>query len=483
MSIDSTERPPAAQPRPHSARAGLRRWWRRRPVNRALVLLHRWPALVLGLFLVIECTSGAVLLYHREIFRVTNGELYHHSASGTPVDQHQALQLVQRETTFPASWVGNQDGVYVVGDNTYTELYFVDPGSGHINGHTNLDQGVMGWLVNLHDCAFACEGLPWYSAWLAHPVWTNGPSFLTDITWANVVLGVLGCLTILLVLTSLKIWWPGRQRLGSRFTVRRGRGRFARDYDLHNVIGAIGLPFVLMWGITGAAFAFPGIEKGWIAATGGDTDTPDFSIRPTKVAPGTPAVTYDQATSIALRKVPGQVTIVYTPTEDVPYYEIDVRTGYAGSAGRLVYNGDAYVLIDGHDANNLQVIEAGHGEPAGNRFYEKFLEPTHFGWNVNGWWRILWAVLGLTPLALMVTGVSTWLYRRGVKKRRRKAGRAKLADAQLDPDVLGREGELDVAELDPGDTHGGTVPDEGLVADRHGVLHPAEASGEAQPRT
>ena len=40
----------------------FRRWLRRRPTRRALVLAHRWTSLVLGLFLVIETTTGAVLL-------------------------------------------------------------------------------------------------------------------------------------------------------------------------------------------------------------------------------------------------------------------------------------------------------------------------------------------------------------------------------------------------------------------------------------
>ena len=44
-----------------------------------------------------------------------------------------------------------------------------------------------------------------------------------------------------------------------------------------------------------------------------------------------------------------------------------------------------------------------------------------FGWLVGGWWRIVWLVMGLAPLALMATGLSTWLYRNGVRRRRRKA--------------------------------------------------------------
>ncbi|MBN9618698.1 MAG: PepSY domain-containing protein, partial [Actinobacteria bacterium] len=236
--------PTLGRPAPPAAtterRAALRRWWRRRPVNKALVLLHRWPSLVLGLLLVLECTSGAVLLYHGELFRAGHGSLYHHTASAHPIQPDQAITAVRAaEPGFDASWVATDDGVYAVGDATYRTVWFVDPGTGHVNGSADTEGGILGFLVNLHDCAFSCAGYPAYASWMADPVWSGGPTFLTGITWGGLVLGVLGLLTILLVATGIKIWWPGVKRLRSRFTVRTDRGRFARDYDLHNVIAAV----------------------------------------------------------------------------------------------------------------------------------------------------------------------------------------------------------------------------------------------------
>ena len=190
---------------------------------------HRWPALVLGLLLVLETTSGAILLYQGELFRATNSNLYHHTASPDQIGPNEAITVVGKaDPKFPASWVAHDGGVYVVGDQSYQDLYFVDPGTGDINGKTNPDRGFMGWLVNMHDCAFSCEGYPWYASWLAGPMWDDGPSFLTDITWGGFILGALGLVLILLALTSLKIWWPGIRKLKNRFVVRGGNGRFAR---------------------------------------------------------------------------------------------------------------------------------------------------------------------------------------------------------------------------------------------------------------
>ena len=48
----------------------------------------------------------------------------------------------------------------------------------------------------------------------------------------------------------------------------------------------------------------------------------------------------------------------------------------------------------------------------------------HSGYVVNGWWRIIWLVMGLAPLLLAITGVSTWLVRRKTRKARKKATKA-----------------------------------------------------------
>jgi uncharacterized iron-regulated membrane protein len=100
-------------PRAALTPARLRRWWRRRPVNRALVLLHRWPALVLGLFLVVECTSGAVLLYNGDIFRATHHQLYQDTASPVPVTPDAAVKIVeQAHPQFGAIWVAYDENCW-----------------------------------------------------------------------------------------------------------------------------------------------------------------------------------------------------------------------------------------------------------------------------------------------------------------------------------------------------------------------------------
>lgn len=407
-------------------RRAVRRWYRRKPVRRALVVTHRWTSLVLGLLLVLETTSGVILLYRAEYFRATHGDFYAHTDSSRPLGLQQARDLVkQAHPEFAAAWVSDDGGIIAVGDTDYTTAYAVDPGNGRITEPQKLDDGVMGWLTNLHDCAFTCKDDPGYVSWLAAPVPSIGFDWPAGTNWGLLLLVVLGLLMILLAITGIVVWWPGFKTFSHGFRVRLGKGRFARDYDLHNVIGLVSVPFVLMWGVTGAAFYLPPVENAWLAITGGTTpDEAKYSFTANPAAPGTPEIGIDQASSAALAASPGTVRYLVPPSEGTDYYSVSIADdGYQPYGARAFFGGDRTVYVDSHDATHVSSVDAAP-EPTANRFYSKVFEAAHFGWLVDGWWRLVWVVLGLAPLALMLTGISTWLFRLGTKRRRRKARRA-----------------------------------------------------------
>ena len=115
----------------------------------------------------------------------------------------------------------------------------------------------------------------------------------------------------------------------------------------------------------------------------------------------------------ALQHAPGEIRYVSLPGEGFDYYSFSIAgNGYQPYGSRAFFGGDQTVNIDSHDPNHVSVVDA-KPQPGANTFYEKVFEPAHFGWLVNGWWRIIWFVLGIAPLALMVTALSTWLFRLG----------------------------------------------------------------------
>ncbi len=372
--------------------------------------------------LVIQCTSGAVLLYHTELFRASNSTFYQHTSGDVPIDADgradfdRALALVRQDDPhFTAGWVGIDAGVLVVGDADFTEAYGIDPGSGRINDRIGLTGGALGWLVDLHDCAFGC--LRYTGAVPA----LNTTVPMLDITWAAAILGVMGLLLAILAISGAAVWWPTLKRWRHGFRVRTSKGRFARDRDLHNVIGIISVPFLLMWGITGAAIEMPAVQKAWLAATGGQaaTELPQDTFAPRASPAGRPALSAVEAGRIATERHPGRLAYLMLPTDSAPYYRAYVAGGYSPYEHRALYGGDVLVYVNAHDASDTKVVDAAHDRPLANTFYAKVFEPAHFGWMVNGWWRLIWLAFGLTPSALAITGTSTWLFKRRVRRSRR----------------------------------------------------------------
>jgi hypothetical protein len=88
------------------------------------------------------------------------------------------------------------------------------------------------------------------------------------------------------------------------------------------------------------------------------------------------------------------------------------------------YAGDLLVSVDRHDAARTAVTYGGPAQSTAQTLWQDFNFPTHAGIIVNPWWRIIWGVLGLVPLLLAVTGLSTWLWTRGVRRRRRRRAAA-----------------------------------------------------------
>ncbi|MGK8524818.1 PepSY-associated TM helix domain-containing protein [Nocardia asteroides] len=390
----------------------------RKPLRRRLISIHRWSALILGLVLVVQSTSGAILLYHAELFRARHASFYHHTDAPPVIDTERAVALVRAgDPGFDVGWVGMDGGVIVIGNTQYTAAYSVDPGTGRINERVDLTGGVLGWLVNLHDCAFGCAR---YSG--AVPILENQAP-LISITWAALILVLLGTLLVALAVSGAVIWWPSLRRLRHGFRVRWRKGRFARDRDLHNVIGIVAVPFLLMWGITGITIEWPAAQRAWLVATGGNTNlvrAEKFFVPRTSDA-GRAPISIGEVGPIVRRAAPGRLAYLLLPTEAAPYYRATVAGAYSPREHRLFYSGDVMVYVNAYDESDIKVVDASHDRPLANTFYAKVFEPAHFGWMVNGWWRLVWLAFGLTPLALAVTGLSAWLFRRRTERRRHRA--------------------------------------------------------------
>jgi uncharacterized iron-regulated membrane protein len=240
------------------------------------------------------------------------------------------------------------------------------------------------------------------------------------MTWGAVLLAIAGAALVFLAATAAFIWWPGLRGWRNAFRLRWRSGRYARDFDLHNVIGIVALLPLLVWGLTGLNFEIPGFRAAWDSVTGGQTPPEDNYTMETTENPG-PPISLPEAMESAQALFPGsRVTWVGMPSEDADFYSIDLLDGGPNLwAHNAVYEGNRSVGVDAHDPGNVRVF-LGPSPTVSNAIADEWAQPAlHYGTAVNGYWRALWFALGLAPLLLFITGLSTWLYRRQVKRRRR----------------------------------------------------------------
>lgn len=127
MSSESRVVDPVEPRKGRGVRLRFTSWW---------VRTHRWAALTLGLLLLIQTTSGAVLLMQPEVMRWAHPDRFQSTASADPLTATEALALVGNERPeLHATSVRLFRDVWLVAgepDNGMTETAYVDPGTGTI---------------------------------------------------------------------------------------------------------------------------------------------------------------------------------------------------------------------------------------------------------------------------------------------------------------------------------------------------------------
>lgn len=223
----------------------------------------------------------------------------------------------------------------------------------------------------------------------------------------------MGLLLLCLCITGIFVWWPGVRRITQSLAVKSGRGRYRRDRDLHRVVGLAVLPFLLIWALTGASFEFPFVADAAYALQGQHPPvSPSLSSRPGKG----PDISFAQAEQAALRVTHGVARRRLQssrqqsggrlpdrhrqgPERLVLQHELTVEPGGLGRPARPGPR-PAHLQQPGRNPRGVPVRRLGSA--------------WHFGYPFNPWLRLVLFLAGLSPLLLMVTGLSTLLLRRGL---------------------------------------------------------------------
>ncbi len=361
--------------------------------------VHRWVTAVLGIALLIQVSCGCVLLFRPELYRMNHPELFAATDTRPAITAAEAIRITRQTRPLPQAQARLIDGVFQVRSGYSGPATYIDAGSGRVLGTADPNGGFLGLLTNLHACALSCEKFPGYQPWLAR-------------TWLTIPLGywliaLLGAALTWWCVSGLLIWWPGIRNLGARLAIHLRRGVYRAFRDLHDVLGAATMVFLLFWAVTGAGFLIPAIASAWYALTGTHS-----LARTAYSVPGTgPDVSTDSAVAAARVLVPtGRVVGVLEPGPNpTATYGIDFEQG--ATVGRGIVSLPATsVAVDRHTAT--ATITRGGSVPLGNTLWDKWSYALHFG-SIAPWpLRSLWLAAGFTPILLTFTGLYTWLHRR-----------------------------------------------------------------------
>jgi uncharacterized iron-regulated membrane protein len=209
--------------------------------RKVLFQVHLWSGLGVGLYLVMICVTGSVLVYRNELYTAFSPQPVLVQNVGGVLTPEQLTDATRRRypgfaITDVESGETASHAVQITlarGDLTMRRLF---------NPYTGEDLGdplpagyrLTRWLLDLHDNLLAGR--------TGRRVNGFGALFL-----------------LLLCATGAVIWWPGIKSWRRSLTVDVRPGSERLTWRLHSALGFWSFLFLVMWGLTGTYLAFPDI--------------------------------------------------------------------------------------------------------------------------------------------------------------------------------------------------------------------------------
>lgn len=355
--------------------------------------LHLWLGLSAGLALVLLGLTGSALVFQGEIDRFLNPGLLLPVAEGPPVSPGTAKRSIEQAIpeNYDLAWMSaphQNNGVYrgYVGpaDSPFALMVAIDPGSGALLGQRPVGEGLVRFLYTLH-----------FQLHLGR-------------TGQNLV-GIIGLLALVSLISGLVLWWPGRRNVLAALTIKRRAAPFRRQRDLHQTLGFISAPVIGMIVISGIILALSQLSRPLV-----DRISPlgEFGRDlPVASAAGGDPVDVDEALLAARAEFPtARLTGIGFPRGEQPAY----RFAFSEVSHPRQDSGRAYAWVDRHSGKIVDV-RSWDRLGSGDRFLD-WQVPLHNGSAFGMPGRIAVFLLGFVPLAMAITGCRVWLARRRTRR-------------------------------------------------------------------
>jgi uncharacterized iron-regulated membrane protein len=361
-------------------------------VRRALFQVHLWSGISVGLIATVVGISGSAIVYKDALDRVITPERFR-TAPGSRLSADTLLASAARmhpDWTMTYAAVGPSSN----GLNSPWVLYFenparpgseltlvyIDPATGANLGETGEASGLMNWLADLH-------------------------FRLLGGTTGMLVNGIGAWLLLVLCITGLFIWWPGRRQVRRALTIHTGVRWLRLNWDIHNVFGFWSAIPLGIEAFTGAYYCFfVPMAAALVLLLGGSSQRwQEMSVPPrsTPIAGRAPAAM--EPLIVASLHLHPDCTLrgLSLPIAAADPFTVQLDPPHAEDRGD--YAQVAFDRFSGHVLSDMDSRQESFAIRVVN-----FIRPLHFGTFAGIWSRVAWILVGFVPGILFFTGFIMW---------------------------------------------------------------------------
>ncbi|MCP5139107.1 MAG: PepSY domain-containing protein [Chromatiales bacterium] len=207
--------------------------------------LHKWVALTIGVWIILNGLSGSILVFQRELEAAINPHLYRTDQAITGTINLDAMEQAVK-AAFPDYWIVMVDRDNLVANEAFR---FQIARNGEAASYfTNLE-------VFIDPATTEILGSRPYFTFIKAVKMFHFE--LLGGRTTKVVMGFMGLAFLAMMLAGAVLWWPGRKKLlrSLRFKTTSQTPRLIRD--IHTVFGVYFLVVLLMVCVTGLVVIFP----------------------------------------------------------------------------------------------------------------------------------------------------------------------------------------------------------------------------------
>jgi uncharacterized iron-regulated membrane protein len=367
----------------------------------ALVWLHRWLGLGLGVVFVVIGLTGSFIVFYREIDAVLNASLYTPAGPQRRVTAAEAMRIAATVDPAPIRSIIAPDRTWPVWvvmhlhpteKGRYPSLWttMIDPSNGTVLGRRDYTNSLAFTVYRVH-----------YNLLL--PNW-----------WGAELVGVVGFLLLGMAFSGLYLWWPKRVRFWRSVSVHRQVSAQRFMVDLHNTAGFWGLSLLALIAITGIGIVFPSVIRPVVGLVSTATPYPSPTVK--SVPPsGAPLLSADAIVLLARAAKPSHdIAQLNPPSGARNTWRVLLRP--PGSDPALRTRGAIWLdpwtgaLVHDRTPDSISL---------GDRYMTEQLW-LHNGSSFGLLGRLVVFASGLVPLVLFVTGLQVW-WSRGRRRVRRSS--------------------------------------------------------------